>query len=175
MQVFSVRRALARITVTADLATLTWQQNTRMRFWQFDRADRAVNAMLHASIALCFSQFSTHIAVITGHLHSLALARLSSLASSSVSRCSKINSRIAACFSRESAELIAAALNSASNLERQRDELAEALRPFSTLLQPQHSDIPDDRTFYRVNDSLILIGDLRRAVSILAKIEGERK
>lgn len=45
--------------------------------------------------------------------------------------------------------------------------LAEALRPFAALLHDHHSDLPDARPIYVINEAQITAGDLRRANAAL--------
>jgi hypothetical protein len=48
------------------------------------------------------------------------------------------------------------------------ERLAEALRPFTTLLQAHHANLPDDRLVFGINGAEITAGDLRRAVEAIA-------
>lgn len=52
-------------------------------------------------------------------------------------------------------------------------ELAEALEPFVALLQDHHEAMPDAQPMFGINDALILVGDVRRARTALAKARGE--
>lgn len=52
----------------------------------------------------------------------------------------------------------------------QRDALLEALKPFSRLLKEHHQRLPDDQPIYGIGDSLITVGDLRRAA--IASVKG---
>lgn len=45
--------------------------------------------------------------------------------------------------------------------------LAEALKPFAALLHDHHSDLPDARPIYVINEAQITAGDLRRANAAL--------
>ncbi|HET8689604.1 MAG TPA: hypothetical protein VFM18_23585 [Methanosarcina sp.] len=62
--------------------------------------------------------------------------------------------------------------------ERLRDaapELLEALEPFAKLLQSHNSKGDDNRPVFAINDAYITLGDLRKAVSAIAKAKGELK
>lgn len=52
-------------------------------------------------------------------------------------------------------------------------ELLEALEPFAKLLQEHNAKGPDDRPIFAINDAVITLGDLRRAVASIAKAKGE--
>lgn len=49
--------------------------------------------------------------------------------------------------------------------------LREALQPFAALLHKAHRNRPDESPFYRVDDAEITVGDLRRAVGVLAQTQ----
>lgn len=55
---------------------------------------------------------------------------------------------------------------------RVHDELVEALRPFSALLQDHNNDPkrPDHQPIYAINGATITLGHLRRAAELLAKL-----
>ncbi len=54
------------------------------------------------------------------------------------------------------------------------EKLHTALRPFAALLQPHHAGLPDDRPVFGVDDTLITVGDLRRACRAVGRpIPGE--
>lgn len=52
-------------------------------------------------------------------------------------------------------------------------ELLDALRPFSKLLQEHHSRLPDSQPIYGVGDSLITVGDMRRARAAIDAARGD--
>lgn len=45
----------------------------------------------------------------------------------------------------------------------------DALRPFAALLQRHNESGPDDRPVFAINDAVITLGDLRRAVAALQR------
>lgn len=54
-------------------------------------------------------------------------------------------------------------------------ELLDAVTPFSRLLKEHHQRLSDDQPIYGVGESLITVGDLRRAVNAIAKATGKEQ
>lgn len=50
-------------------------------------------------------------------------------------------------------------------LEAERDQLRDLLRPFAALLQEHNRKGPDDQPIFQINDAAITLGDLRRALA----------
>ena len=53
----------------------------------------------------------------------------------------------------------------------EHQELQAALAPFAALLQDHHKTIRDDTPVFSINDALITAGDLRRAQTLLQRIQ----
>lgn len=53
-------------------------------------------------------------------------------------------------------------------------ELLEALKPFAALLSDNHKNNNNDHPVFGINGAIISVGDLRLAVTAIAKAEGEQ-
>lgn len=51
------------------------------------------------------------------------------------------------------------------------EEMAVALKPFAALLQDHNSQGHDEKPIFAINDAMIKLGDLRRAVALIKKAE----
>jgi hypothetical protein len=45
-------------------------------------------------------------------------------------------------------------------------DLKEALKPFAALLAEHHERMPNEQPLFGINDALITVGDVRRAVEL---------
>lgn len=61
-------------------------------------------------------------------------------------------------------------LREAQRTGEQNKKLIEALKPFAALLKDHHASLTDDHPVFAINGSIVTVGDLRRAVSLTAKI-----
>lgn len=50
-------------------------------------------------------------------------------------------------------------------LEQERDQLRDLLRPFAALLQEHNRKGSDDQPIFQINDAAITLGNLRRALA----------
>ena len=53
-------------------------------------------------------------------------------------------------------------------------ELLEAIKPFAAMLADHHKDVPDYQQIFGINRNSFSVGDLRRAVSAIAKATGSQ-
>ena len=53
-------------------------------------------------------------------------------------------------------------------------ELLEALKPFTALFANHHKNYADNHPVFGINGSVITVGDLRVAVAVIAKAEGDQ-
>lgn len=70
--------------------------------------------------------------------------------------------------------LTATAAEQQSQPEPVNKQLLDALNPFANLLKEHHDRLPDTQPIYGIGDSLITVGDMRRASAILAAAEAKR-
>ena len=55
-------------------------------------------------------------------------------------------------------------------IEKERDELLDALTPFSKLYQDHHKNLPNTQPIYGIGDALIHVGDMRKAAILVWSI-----
>lgn len=60
-------------------------------------------------------------------------------------------------------------------MREQNEARRVALVPFARLLKEHHEDLPDSQPLYGIGDSLITVGDLRRAVAAIAEPTNKEK